>query len=294
MKKFFLTLIAAVALFCVQAQSRLVDTAIESEILGTTKQYTVYLPDGYDDSGADYPVLYLLHGAWGNFRDWPEKGNLRTIADETIASGAALPMVIVMPDASGEGDNFAGAHMGYFNREGWMYEDFFFQEFVPAVEKEYRIKPERGQRAIAGLSMGGGGTAVYALYHPDMFSSAYIMSGLLGYSPSLDSGSLEKDFVDSAWVNQPVAIALGLSREQIQEADRVRWFVDCGDDDYLLDGNIDFFTVMRKHRIPIELRIRNGSHSWEYWRTSLPTALTFVSTGFCKKKTPPIYVERTF
>lgn len=282
MKKILFTLTALTAAFCLQAQSRIVDAEIKSNILGTEKHYMVYLPDGYGDPDRDYPILYLLHGAWGNFRDWSEKGNLRAIADETIASGAAVPMVIVMPDAAGEGNNFAGTHMGYFNREGWMYEDFFFQEFIPGVEKEYNIKAERGCRAIAGLSMGGGGTAVYALYHPDMFSSAYIMSGLLGYSPSLDAGGLTKDFVDSAWTNQPVEITANLSREQIQEVGMVGWFVDCGDDDYLLDGNIEFFTLMRKHRIPIELRVHNGRHEWEYWRTSLPTALTFVSTGFAR------------
>ena len=85
-------------------------------------------------------------------------------------------MIIVMPDAS-------SGRKGYFNSldNKWNYEDFFFQEFMPYIEKEYRIKSEKRFRAVAGLSMGGGGAFIYALRHPDIFSSACPLSANMGY-----------------------------------------------------------------------------------------------------------------
>ena len=162
------TLLALAAVLTAGAQSRTEVYTVPSKILGVEKNCTVYLPDGYDRSGESYPVLYLLHGASGCHTDWTLKGYMRRITDETVASGMARPMIVVMPDAAGEGENYTGRHMGYFNVPGWNYEQFFFEEFIPAVEKHYRITGDKAHRAISGLSMGGGGTAVYALNNNQM------------------------------------------------------------------------------------------------------------------------------
>ena len=152
-------------------------------------------------------MLYLLHGASGYHGDWAEKGNMRQIADEAIAAGTALLMIVVMPDASGTGENYTGDRMGYFDVPGWPYERFFFEEFVPAVERRYRICGDKARRAISGLSMGGGGTAVYALRHPELFGSACPMSGLLeAYG---DPG--ENAFRRSVAENNPVQMVRDLS-----------------------------------------------------------------------------------
>ena len=126
-----------------------------------------------------YPVLYLLHGASGCHTDWLELGNARQILDEAIAEGRAVPMVVVMPDASGDGEYRMGPHMGYFDQPGWPYERFFFEELLPAVERHYRIAGDKSDRAIAGLSMGGGGATVYAQHHPELFAAACPISALL-------------------------------------------------------------------------------------------------------------------
>ena len=179
MKRLLTLLAACIAACAATAQSRIETFTFRSALLGAEKTCSVYLPAGYDDSGRSYPVLYLLHGASGYHGDWAEKGNMRQIADEAIAAGTALPMIVVMPDASGTGENYTGDRMGYFDVPGWSYERFFFEEFVPAVERRYRICGDKARRAISGLSMGGGGTAVYALRHPELFGSACPMSGLL-------------------------------------------------------------------------------------------------------------------
>jgi len=146
-----------------------------SKILNGERKYAIYLPPDYETSQRSYPVLYLLHGGGDDHTGWVQFGEVLHIADKVINEGTATPMVIVMPDAQ------TGTR-GYFNgpKDEWRYEDFFFEEFMPYVEKQYRIKGEKRYRAIAGLSMGGGGSFMYALHHPELFSSACPLSAYTG------------------------------------------------------------------------------------------------------------------
>lgn len=260
------------------AQSRIETATIESRILGASKSYSVYLPAGYDDSERSYPVLYLLHGASDDHTAWSQRGEVRRIADAAFAEGTALPMVIVMPDASGEGPNRTGRRMGYFDVEGWPYENFFFEEFVPQIEQRYRIRGDKRHRAVAGLSMGGGGSVVYALHHPELFGSACSLSGLLDTFPvpRKDDAAFQQSVTD----NSPVQILEGLSDEELAPLRTVRWWLDCGDDDFLYACNIRFYALMRERRIPLQYRMRDGGHTWHYWQTGLAPILTFLSTGF--------------
>lgn len=278
MKRLLATLLVLTAAATAAAQSRIETFTLHSGILDADKTCTVYLPDGYDRSEKSYPVLYLLHGASGCHTDWTVKGNMRQIADEAIASGAARKMVIVMPDASGEGPNYTGRHMGYFNVPGWEYERFFFEEFLPAVEGRYRIVADKQHRAISGLSMGGGGTAVYALHHPELFGSACPMSGLLDVFPG--PRDYEDAFQKSVVDNSPVALLRAMGDEELARVRSVRWWVDCGDDDFLWRCNIEFYSLMRERDIPLQYRMRDGGHTWRYWQTVLPDVLTFITNGF--------------
>lgn len=278
MKRLLVTLLVLTAAATAAAQSRIETFTLHSGILDADKTCTVYLPDGYDRSEEFYPVLYLLHGASGCHTDWTVKGNMRQIADEAIASGAARKMIIVMPDASGEGPNYTGRHMGYFNVPGWEYERFFFEEFLPAVEDRYRIVADKQHRAISGLSMGGGGTAVYALHHPELFGSACPMSGLLDVFPG--PRDYEDAFQKSVVDNSPVALLRAMGDEELARVRSVRWWVDCGDDDFLWRCNIEFYSLMRERDIPLQYRMRDGGHTWRYWQTVLPDVLTFITNGF--------------
>jgi len=149
--------------------------SMTSTILKSERKYAVYLPPDYETSQRSYPVLYLLHGAGDDQTGWVQFGEILHIADNTIREGKATPMIIIMPDAN-------TGQRGYFNdiKGEWRYEDFFFEEFMPYVEKTYRIKGEKRYRAVAGLSMGGGGTFMYALHHPELFSSACPLSAYIG------------------------------------------------------------------------------------------------------------------
>lgn len=277
MKHLLFTAAALAAAWSVAAQSRTETCTIESALLGREKTCSVYLPDGYDRDERTYPVLYLLHGAGGNHTDWLLKGNARQILDEAIAEGHAVPMIVVMPDASGDGENGTGPRMGYFDQREWPYERFFFEELLPAVEQRYRIAGDKANRAIAGLSMGGGGATVYAQHHPELFAAACPISALM----TIDDGRLrQEEFAASVDATSPLRRLESLTDDEAQALRTVRWRVDCGDDDFLWEGNIRFYTLMRQRGIPLEYRMRDGGHTWRYWQTALPEILVFISTGF--------------
>ena len=161
MKKTLTLLSLALLLPALSASAgKVVTDSLQSAVLNARVMYNVYLPDGFDTSGKQYPVVYLLHGLSDDYESWVKKGNMQIVADELIGTGEASEMVIVMPNAGGPDTHHTWN--GYFNMPGWHYEDFFFQEFIPAVESKYRIYGDKGHRAIMGLSMGGGGSTVYA------------------------------------------------------------------------------------------------------------------------------------
>lgn len=268
---FIITLLLTTTL-CSAQDSRIVEDSITSEILQRTKRYNIYLPKDYDSSNKQYPVLYLLHGLSDTHTAWAQKGNVKSIADEIIyTNGNAEEMIIVMPDAGTDYD-------GYFNVEGWRYEDFFFQEFLPTIEKRYRIKAEKAHRAIAGLSMGGGGTTAYALHHPELFCSAYAMSALMGgeYNKKEKPQNRFDILLLSASQNCNIRYVRDADAGKREKLLSVRWFVDVGDDDFLFDSNMQFIHEMRKKHIPYELRVRDGRHEWRYWQEALYIALPWM------------------
>ncbi len=269
---------AVATAFSVMAGGRIEHFSVKSELLGVEKPYTVYLPDGYDTSGERYPVLYLLHGAKGTCESWVKDGHVQQIADEVIAAGDMRKAIVVMPDARGTGEKFAGPKMGYFNVEGWAYEDFFFQEFIPYIDGKYRTINAKEGRAIAGLSMGGGGATVYAQHHPEIFSASYSTSGLLDLYDQLVQKP--RPYYDIIWLwsvefTSPVDYLRRATPEQIEQLRTVRWMLDCGDDDRLVKTNVDYFVEMKHAKIPVEFRIRDGKHNWVFWRESLPQILAF-------------------
>ena len=272
-----LTLAFAVVISA-QAQSKVKECAIKSKILGVEKMYSVYLPDGYEKSGKNYPVLYLLHGAKGNHLSWVEKerGNMQEITDKTIAEGRAKEMIVVIPDARGIGEKNAGKNMGYFNVKGWRYMDFFFEEFIPHIDKKFRTIASKEGRAIAGLSMGGGGSVVYAQRYPEIFSAVYSTSGLLDHRYRISvSPAYHVGWLYSVAQTSPVEFLRNASDEQIAKLRTVRWMLDCGDDDKIIFTNLDFFKEMHREKVPVEFRVRNGKHNWPFWRESLPEILAF-------------------
>ncbi|OOQ60192.1 alpha/beta hydrolase [Mucilaginibacter pedocola] len=284
MKKLLSVLLVLCPAFLFAQNSKVFDNlTVNSKILKSERKFAVYLPADYETSGRSYPILYLLHGAGDDQTGWVQFGEIQNIADKAIRDGVATPMIVVMPDAN-------TGRRGYYNdiKGDWNYEDFFFNELMPYVEKKYHVKAEKRFRAIAGLSMGGGGSFVYALHHPELFSSACPLSAATGFLTLEDAkGAITKmnpnvtlaDSTVSNYYNKYSVLPL-INNMTDANKKAVRWFIDCGDDDFLYEGNGLVHNLMRKKDIPHEYRIRDGAHNWTYWRASLPVVLEFVSQAF--------------
>ena len=257
------------------------DLSLNSKILKSERKFAVYLPPDYQNSTRSYPVLYLLHGYTDDHTGWVQFGEVLHIADKAIISGEATSMIIVMPDADTGLPGYTNSISGK-----WNYEDFFFEEFMPHVEERFRIKKEKQFRAISGLSMGGGGSFLYALRRPDLFSSAAPLSAWMG-PKNLDEMQQfadrenikfdEKNLEDFLNTNNPLRI---IDQMDTKDLNTVHWYIDCGDDDFLYEGNSHMHIKMRDKKVNHEFRIRDGGHSWTYWRTALPNVLSFISDHF--------------
>jgi len=269
---------------------------IESKILGRKEIFHVYLPNGYLTSGFEYPVLYLLHGA-GDRRDgvvatgdsWLKRGELKKLADDWFRNRPEKA-IIVIPHC--ENSRWRNDFEGKYR-----FEDFFVQELIPYVESRFRCRKDREFRGIAGTSRGGYGALFYALRHPELFGSSFAMS------PAIRSHELVKsmrhaDFLRIFHTAVPAGHQDGDERltpfylehdiltivEKLPEEqkDDVRIFIDCGESDYLKEGNVRLTETMQKHGVQHEMLFRPGTHNWVFWKVSLPMTLEH----FLLKTTP--------
>ncbi|UFH53821.1 alpha/beta hydrolase family protein [Spirosoma sp. KNUC1025] len=269
-------------------QTRLLESMIlNSSLLNRAVKYSIYLPPDYYTSNRRYPVVYLLHGLGDNEASWIQFGEADRIADAGIRSGELPPMIIVMPDA---GATF------YINdyQSKVRYEDMFVQEFVPHIDTMFRTRPQREFRAVSGLSMGGYGSLMLAMHHPELFSACAALSAAVRtdealisvpderyntvYGP-LYSGPVKGDErLTVTWKrNSPITLAKSAPESDLT---KVRWYIDCGDDDALTVGNAMLHIALLDRKIPHEYRTRDGAHTWTYWRTGLPDALKFIASSF--------------
>ena len=269
-----------------ESGSAVVPLPISSKVLGRDVKCLVYIPNGYLTTSIYFPSLYLLHGLYGAETNWssPEHGNMKAICDAYYAAHPDQKRVVIMPD---------GGNLWYRDSaDGAVkYETFFFEELIPEIEKRLRVKKDAADRAIAGLSMGGYGSLLYAERRPDVFSRCYAMSAAIPSRENLEAGSAKGylfiyrgsesqteenvvRFDEFFQHNDPHTVMDTLSDDAKKS---LRVLLDCGDDDGLLEGNYAFFVKARKTGLPCELRVRDGGHTWEYWRGALQGALEFLA-----------------
>ncbi len=261
--------------------------SMQSKILGKDVRYSIYLPAGYEESNRRYPVLYLLHGYTDNETAWVQFGEVNSIFEKQLQQGETVPMIIVMPDA--------GVSWYVNSYDGkTKYEDFFVNELIPFIDATYKTRPVKEFRAIAGLSMGGYGTLIMSMKHPELFSAAAPLSAGIRtieeiiqlpdtewdthYETPFGSGRKGEDRLTKHFVNYQIHDMI--SNGDLEKIRTVRYYIDCGDDDFLIKGNMKLHTIMIDNKIPHEFRVRDGSHNWEYWRTALPEVFRFISAGF--------------
>ncbi len=233
----------------------------ESQSLGMTRRITIYTPPGYETSNRKYPVLYLLHGMGGDEEAWMTLGRTSQILDNLIASGKAVPMIVVMPNgnvaqeaAPGESDSgfykptFSMPHTG----DGKMEETFM--DVVHFIETNYRVLNAKDSRAIAGLSMGGYHSLHISRYYPGTFD--YI--GL--FSPAIDPRDVNSSIV--------YADIDGTLKKQKENGYRLYW-IAIGKTDFLYQQVTDFRARLDAMAMPYQYRESEGGHTWANWRIYL-------------------------
>ena len=287
-RKYFLMLIACIYMLNANAQGKvLTKQIIKSTILHKEVHYTIYLPEGYEKNERKYPVTYLLHGHGDADDGWVQYGEINRLADAAIKKGTLPPMIIVTPD--GFKSFYMNAADGSLN-----YEDFFIQELIPHIEKTYKAKTEKRFRGIAGLSMGGYGSLLYALKYPQLFVAAAPLSAAIWTNQDFENMSESmygsyfaevigknlkgKDRLTPTWYANSIFSII--DKKTTQELSAVKYWIDCGDDDFLTIGNTQLHISLTNKKVAHEFRMKDGIHSWTYWRMGVIDGLSFIGDNY--------------
>jgi len=214
----------------------------------------VYTPPGYENGKENYPVLYLLHGGGGDEDAWTSLGRANYILDNLIARKKAKPMIIVMTNGNAWQTSSLRTAPGSpeFTREDYQkvsgkFEKSLVEDVIPFIEKNYRVKTGKENRAIAGLSMGGGHTITATTNYPDTFGYIGVFSSGI-FQPG---ASTESDFL------------------ALKKSGYNTYWVACGKDDFVMESNKRLLEMLKKLEMEHEYFESPGSHTWANWRTYL-------------------------
>jgi enterochelin esterase family protein len=215
----------------------------------------VYTPAGYELGKNDYPVFYLLHGASDCDDSWTSVGRAGFILDNLIAAKKAKPMIVVMP----------AGHTGPFSFGMQFSQDFqrdFVEDIMPYIEKNYRVRKDRANRALAGLSMGGAQTLDIGFSHLDQFAYLGVYSsgifGINGRGPGNTSP-------EPTWEERQKA---ALDDPALKKNLKLVWFAT-GKDDFLLKTSEATVEMLKKHGFDVQFKETAGAHTWLNWRDYL-------------------------
>jgi enterochelin esterase family protein len=233
-----------------------------SGTLGQPRRMHVYTPPGYEGGDAKYPVFYLLHGGGDEDSGWSTIGRAGFILDNLIAANKAVPMIVAMPNGSlpppkdmparpAPGEAPSAEFRAAMEKMQGRFTDELLKEVIPALEKTYRVKTGSENRALAGLSMGGGQTLRVLVTHPEEFAHVGIWSaGIFG-------GNAEQ------WAKQHEDF---LAAKDRANGAIKRLEIVVGDQDFALAGSKALSEIFKKNGVQHDLRISGGGHTWINWR----------------------------
>jgi enterochelin esterase family protein len=245
-----------------------------STALKTARRMLVYTPAGYEGSKTRYPVLYLFHGGGGDEEAWNVMGAANVILDNLISQGKAKPMIVVMPNANWTESAVldVGGQPAAPNAPGGGGQNYdraekeIVDDIIPFIEKNYRTLVGRQNRAIAGLSMGGGISINVGLKRLDTFAtvgqfSSGMFGGTGGSSAAVDFEKLFPGFYkDSAATNKRLRLL----------------YFSCGAADPRMPFQTKAVEDLRSHKIVLTVKSYPGAHEWKVWRNSLADMATML------------------
>ncbi|MDT0688778.1 alpha/beta hydrolase-fold protein [Salegentibacter sp. F188] len=219
-----------------------------SKTIGNTRKALIYTPPGFSKEKG-HPVLYLLHGIGGDEKEWLKGANPQVILDNLYAENKLEPMLVIMPNGRAmkndraEGNIFAPDKIEAFSR----FEDDLLNDLIPFIEKNYPVLTDRENRAIAGLSMGGGQSLNFGLGNLDKF--AWI--GAFSAAPN---------------TKQPEALLPNLqeAKEKLELL-----FISCGDKDDLINVSQRTHNYLFQKGVPHIYYLEPGGHDFKVWKNGL-------------------------
>lgn len=244
---------------------------VKSAKMNRSIKCVVIVPEQYFDldlQDEQYPVLYLLHGASGCYRDWAQKANLDDMASD-------YSTIIVCPD---------GQDSWYLDSPidpSFQFETFISKELVSYIDTHYRTLPSAGFRAITGLSMGGHGALYVGFRHPDVFGSCGSMSGGVDITKFPNRWKIDQrlgkfESNQDVWANYAVINQISKIKA------RQNIIIDDGCDDFFYEVNLNLHKALLDRKIKHDFTIRPGAHTWEYWVNSLDYHMLFFAKAFDK------------
>jgi len=260
------------------------EAIFHSRSLGRDMHYRVLLPRGYENGGR-FPVLYLLHGLYGDYLNWDTRTHLENYARD-------LRLLIVMPDAD---DSW---YIDSATVPQDKFEDYIAKDLVSDVDDKYRTIRERHGRAIAGLSMGGYGALKFGIKYPELFTFAGSLSGALNAPQNLDTlrpefGAKLREVFGNEGSPQRTDNDIFLLLNTPRQTTLPYFYLACGTEDFFLDSNRAFTLQLSSRKLVYEYHETPGAHAWEYWDSALEPLLRAVeraiiespkSTQLAKKK----------
>ncbi len=233
-----------------------------SKVTNDWRRLFVYTPPGYNiNTGEKYPVVYIQHGGGEDETGWSNQGKTDIILDNLIAEGKAHPMIVVIANGNVRtgGGGYSSEGMAAFKKE-------MTQNIVPFIDQNYRTLPDAKNRAICGLSMGGGQSFYVGLESLDVFASVGIFSsGIFGGIRTSGNGfDAEKE----------IPGLLSKSAEFNQKLDL--FYISCGEQDMRIEYTKKAVETMKKNGLEVEFNSFPGDHEWQVWRKSLHDFATRV------------------
>ncbi|MFM2360401.1 MAG: hypothetical protein RLY16_2394 [Bacteroidota bacterium] len=274
-------------LISIQVFAAQVDTlSIPATKMKHTYKAAIVLPDKYAGSSKSFPVIYLLHGAWGHFDNWikktPDSNRVKQLADQ-------YQVIFVLP----EGEQFS-FYLDSPIDPNSQFESYFVNDIIPTVDKKYRTIAQKKGRIITGLSMGGHGALYLSGRHPELFCAAGSMSGAVDlhlehYQISEDG---KKNFkrlfepvlgpMDATPDLYAANSVIGLVQQM--KTNKLALIIDCGVDDFLIEPNRELHRQLVYNQVPHDYIERPGAHNWPYWQDALQVQLLFFDGVLGKRE----------
>ncbi len=273
MKKFLSILILIFLSSSLQAtEKNLHIVTLRSNYLKKDTQFYIYLPNDYQTTHKHFPVLYLLHGAYGSYKDWVEKTDVENLADQ-------FDFVIVFPDG-----NPFGWYVDSPIDPNSQYESYIIKELIPYVDGHFRTIKDRWHRGICGLSMGGHGAISLAEKHPDLFASASSLSGIMDINRHSNQWHIADRLGPySKYPDRWKANSCYYLAPKLVEA-HVALLFDVGRSDFSYPENVQFHFRLDSLGVKHIFEVYDGSHNWQYWGSHIEEHLQFHNKCFQKKR----------